>query len=115
MVLFANCFQFYLQGTQAVEGKLLHQSQSTDLHFANKFKTLMRIRILNVDSPWIEWFLKMHFLQDDEYLPKSLPSKFCPEILVKIFMPNSNVEKLWDGVQVLQIYIHIFSFFLIDI
>ncbi|KAK7405243.1 hypothetical protein VNO78_06442 [Psophocarpus tetragonolobus] len=35
----------------------------------------------------------------DGYPLKSLPSIFCPEKLVEISMPYSNVEKLWNGVQ----------------
>ncbi|KAJ1420311.1 Leucine-rich repeat 3 [Sesbania bispinosa] len=35
----------------------------------------------------------------DGYPLKSLPSTFCPEMLVELSLPYSNVKKLWNGVQ----------------
>ena len=40
------------------------------------------------------------YLHWNIYPLKLLPSTFCIEKLVEIPMPNSHVEKPWDGVQV---------------
>lgn len=39
-------------------------------------------------------------IQWDNYPLTSLPSTFCPENLVELNMPNSQLKKLWDGQQV---------------
>ncbi|KAJ1410272.1 Leucine-rich repeat, typical subtype [Sesbania bispinosa] len=42
---------------------------------------------------------KLRYLQWNGYYLESLPSTFCPKLLVKLSMPHSNLGKLWDGVQ----------------
>ncbi|CAN6855904.1 unnamed protein product, partial [Brassica oleracea] len=41
---------------------------------------------------------KLRLLSWDEYPMRCMPSKFCPENLVKFEMQNSKLEKLWEGV-----------------
>lgn len=43
---------------------------------------------------------KISYLEWIRYPLKSLPSNFCPKKLVELQIPESHVEKLWDGVQV---------------
>ena len=42
----------------------------------------------------------LRYLHWDRYPLKSLPSKFSPENLVELHMPNSKVKKLWKEEQV---------------
>ncbi|KAJ7950441.1 Disease resistance protein (TIR-NBS-LRR class) [Quillaja saponaria] len=76
--------------------------------FAN-FQNLRLLRFYNSD---LEDSNKVCLLSDLECLPKklrylfwhgypskSLPSRFCPENLVELSMPYSNIEQLWNGVQ----------------
>lgn len=43
---------------------------------------------------------KLRYLHWSAYPLKSLPSSFSPEKLVELYMPNSRVKRLWEGVQV---------------
>lgn len=43
---------------------------------------------------------KLRYLEWHGYSLESLPSTFCAKLLVELSMPYSNLEKLWDGVQV---------------
>ncbi|XP_044469701.1 disease resistance-like protein DSC1 [Mangifera indica] len=46
-------------------------------------------------------FYEIRYFCFHGYLDKSLPSNFNPKNLVALYMPNSKVEKLWTGSQVL--------------
>ena len=43
---------------------------------------------------------KLRYLEWYGFPHKSIPSTFSPEKLVKLSMQNSDLQKLWDGVQV---------------
>lgn len=47
---------------------------------------------------------KLRYLRWDGYPLKTMPSRFCPEFLVELCMSNSNLEKLWDGIQVISLF-----------
>jgi hypothetical protein len=44
----------------------------------------------------------LKFLRWDGFPQKSLPPDFCPKNLVKLDMPHSHLEQLWEGDQVSQ-------------
>ena len=44
---------------------------------------------------------ELRYLEWCEFPMKSLPSKFSPENLVVLKLPNSKIKKLWTGTQVL--------------
>ena len=77
------------------------------------FQKMYNLRFLKihnkVDKKW-----KLYFSEDLQFLPENLrylywdqypssilPPNFTAEFLVELIMPNSEVEKLWSGVQVL--------------
>lgn len=43
----------------------------------------------------------LRYLHWQAYTLKSLPSRFCTTYLVELNLPNSSVETLWNGTQVL--------------
>ncbi|KAG8633479.1 hypothetical protein MANES_18G107900v8 [Manihot esculenta] len=101
-------------GTQAVEGIALDLSQTRELHLTSKtFKKMYNLRLLKFHASDFEDFCKVHFPDEGltfhsnklrylhwyMYPSKSLPSNFCPENLVELSLPRSNVEQLWEGVQ----------------
>lgn len=43
---------------------------------------------------------KLKLLSWPGYPMRCMPSNFCPEYLVELRMPNSKLEKLWEGVEV---------------
>lgn len=47
----------------------------------------------------------LRYLHWQAYSLKSLPSRFCTTYLVELNLPNSSVETLWNGTQVL-IYVY---------
>ncbi|XP_054782149.1 disease resistance protein RML1B-like [Prosopis cineraria] len=100
-------------GTNKVEGIQLDVTQIRDLHLeADIFKKMHNIRFLKFYSRFDCDSSHVHLPDGLKFLPnkirylewygfplKSLPSTFCPEKIVKLFMPNSRLQKLWDGVQ----------------
>lgn len=77
------------------------------------FAGMDNLQFLQIDTEdGNDSFLHIQEDLDLEYLPrprllhwrlypgKSLPATFQPERLVELCMPQSNLEKLWDGVQV---------------
>lgn len=78
------------------------------------FKKMYNLRLLKFHASDFEDFCKVHFPDEGltfhsnklrylhwyMYPSKSLPSNFCPENLVELSLPRSNVEQLWEGVQV---------------
>ncbi|KAI9119855.1 hypothetical protein K1719_009244 [Acacia pycnantha] len=99
-------------GTDAIEGIVLDLSKIRRLHLSSDtFKKMPNLRFIKfyslknrsckVDlSSGLELLSgQLRYLQWDGYPLESLPSTFCPEKLVELHMPNSQVKKLWDGVQ----------------
>ncbi|XP_028752097.1 disease resistance-like protein DSC1 [Neltuma alba] len=97
-------------GSKRVEGIKLDVSQIRDLYLeADIFKKMPNMRFLKLYSdsgsshvhlPEGLKFLsnKMRYLEWCGFPLKSLPSTLCPEKLVKLCMPNSHLQKLWNGV-----------------
>ncbi|RDX89018.1 TMV resistance protein N, partial [Mucuna pruriens] len=104
----------YNRGTESIEGIILDLSKIEDLHLSfDTFTKMTNIRFLKFYNE--EWssgckiYLptnglkslsdKLSYLQWHGYCLESLPSTFSPKLLVELSMPNSNLQKLWDGVQ----------------
>ncbi|XP_020972092.1 disease resistance protein RML1B-like isoform X2 [Arachis ipaensis] len=103
------------KGTDSVEGIMLDLSQiKRDLHLdADTFKRMPNIRFLKFYDSWrqkesanvhvsstFDSFPKeLRYLEWSGCPVKSLPPNICAEKLVKLSMPDSQVSKLWDGVQ----------------
>jgi len=105
---------FVCQGTEAVEGITFHSMEVGDLYLkSDSFRRMTNLRYLkiynisngsicNIHFPdGLEWLSdKLRYLQWDGYCLESLPSTFCAEMLVELFMSHSMLKNLWDGVQV---------------
>ncbi|MED6197460.1 hypothetical protein PIB30_056671 [Stylosanthes scabra] len=103
------------KGTDSVEGIMLDLSQiKTDVYLsADTFKKMPNIRFLKFYNFWrhkksanvyasstLESFpSELRYLEWSRCPMKSFPPTFCAEKLVEISMPESQVSKLWDGVQ----------------
>ncbi|XLR43996.1 hypothetical protein S83_028656 [Arachis hypogaea] len=101
-------------GTNAVEGIILDLSKIKDLHLSSDtFGNMNNIRFLKFHIPkgkspnitylpeGLEQFPKeLRYLEWDRYPLKSFPPSFRPELLVEIHMRQSDVEELWEGVDV---------------
>lgn len=49
----------------------------------------------------LEWFPEdLRYLSWEYYPLKLFPSNFCPEFLVELRLPDSNVEQIWEGTKV---------------
>lgn len=84
------------------------------LHVYEKaFEKMVNLRFLKVSAKPRKSEIKLQLAEGFDYLPsklrllcwdgypmKCMPSKFCPENLVKLKMRESKLEKLWEGVQV---------------
>ncbi|KAJ7951584.1 Disease resistance protein (TIR-NBS-LRR class) family [Quillaja saponaria] len=100
-------------GTEAVEGIFLDMSKVKEIELSPEaFTRMSKLRLLKFyvpayhDSsklclPWGLDYLprELRYLHWHGYPLKSLPSRFCPEKLVELHMPHSNVEELWEGIQ----------------
>ncbi|KAI9119709.1 hypothetical protein K1719_009098 [Acacia pycnantha] len=100
-------------GTAAIEGIVLDLSKIRRVHLSIdtfkkmpnlrfiKFYSLKNRRSCKVDLPFGLESLsgQLRYLHWDGYPLECLPSTFCPEKLVELCMPDSQVKKLWDGVQ----------------
>ncbi|KAK7321389.1 hypothetical protein VNO77_31998 [Canavalia gladiata] len=99
-------------GSNAIEGISIDVSQIKGMNLSSDtFAEMINLRFLKFYSRWGERcnvYLptglqslsnKLRYLHWGGYPLDSLPSAFCPEKLVELSMPNSLVEKLWDGVQ----------------
>ncbi|KAI9070916.1 hypothetical protein K1719_047117 [Acacia pycnantha] len=101
------------RGSDAIQGISLDLSQIRDLQLsADTFKKMTNLRFLKFHSSWgqrsctinlpsrLDSFCKsLRYLQWDNFLSESLALSFCAEKLVELYMPNSHLKKLWDGVQ----------------
>ncbi|KAI9119689.1 hypothetical protein K1719_009078 [Acacia pycnantha] len=107
-------------GSSKVEGIKLDVYEISDIHLeANVFKKMPNLRYLKFHSRYLKFhssfnsgsshvhlpnglkFLpnKMRYLEWHVFPLKSLCSTFCPKNLVKLFLPDSHLQKLWNGVQ----------------
>ncbi|KAL1194201.1 Disease resistance protein ADR2 [Cardamine amara subsp. amara] len=78
---------------------------------AKAFEKLYNLFFLEVYDRWHCGKRKIHISEEMEFLPrlgllrwptypgKSLPFKFCPENLIELDMPYSQLEKLFEGTQ----------------
>lgn len=105
---------------------MFNVSQIPDVYLrANTFRKMPNLRYLKLYHPnrGLEMLSHVHlprglksfpnklsYLEWCDYPLKSLPTTFCPVKLVKLCMPGSHVQNLWNGVQV-RISIICFSFF----
>ncbi|KAK4270743.1 hypothetical protein QN277_019517 [Acacia crassicarpa] len=100
-------------GTNAIEGICLDLSRIGDLQLSvDAFRKMGKLRFLKFYSLWhkrlgvvnlpsgLESFSNsLSYLRWDNFPSNTLPLPFCAEKLVELHMPNSHLEKLWDGVQ----------------
>ncbi|MCH85944.1 TMV resistance protein N-like, partial [Trifolium medium] len=99
-------------GTDAIEGISLDVSEIRGMNLSSDiFVKMINLRFLkfysrsgarcNVSLPaGLESLSnKLRYLHWSAYPLKSLPTTFSPEKLVELYMPNSNVQRLWHGVQ----------------
>ncbi|KEH17605.1 disease resistance protein (TIR-NBS-LRR class) [Medicago truncatula] len=99
-------------GTSAIEGISLDVSQIKDMNLSSDiFVKMINLRFLKFYSRSGErcsvslpaglksFSNKLRYLHWSAYPLKSLPSSFSPEKLVELYMPNSRVKRLWEGVQ----------------
>ncbi|KDO41149.1 hypothetical protein CISIN_1g041975mg [Citrus sinensis] len=102
------------KGSEAIEGISLdmskvkeicmHPSIFTKMHrlrffkFYNSISGENRCKVHHVRS-MESLFNEQRYFHWDGYPLKTLPSKISPEHLVSLEMPNSNIEQLWNDVQ----------------
>ncbi|KAK2353092.1 disease resistance protein RUN1 [Trifolium repens] len=98
------------RGTSAVEGILLDMDQIACINLSSKaFRKMPNLRLLafrdleGINSVYLPTGLdllpkNLRYLEWNGFPLKSLPSTFCPEMLVELSLRHSNVEKLWNGV-----------------
>ncbi|WJX48348.1 hypothetical protein P8452_34926 [Trifolium repens] len=104
------------KGTDAIQCIFLDISKirKVQLH-PETFEKMHNLRMIQFYSPsssschsnvTLPAFLKslpddLIFLRWDGFPQRSFPLNFCPEYLVKLDMPHSHLEQLWEGNQVL--------------
>ncbi|KAK4269098.1 hypothetical protein QN277_022301 [Acacia crassicarpa] len=100
-------------GSRKVEGIQLDVSEIRDIYLeADVFKKMPNLRYIKFHSRFNLGSSHVHLPKGLKFLPnkvrylewyrfplKSLPSTFCAEKLVKLYMPKSHLQKLWNGVQ----------------
>ncbi|KAK4269101.1 hypothetical protein QN277_022304 [Acacia crassicarpa] len=98
-------------GSSKVEGIKLNVSEIRDIYLkADVFKKMRKLRYFNFHSnsgpshvhlpKGLKFLPKtVRYLEWCSFPLKSLPSTFCPKKLVKLYMRNSHLQKLWNGVQ----------------
>ncbi|KAJ7951583.1 putative disease resistance protein (TIR-NBS-LRR class) [Quillaja saponaria] len=103
-------------GTKHIEGIFLDMCQIREIDLNPAiFASFQNLRLLRFYNSYLEDRHKVCLSSDLECLPKklrylywhgypskSLPASFCPENLVELSMPYSNIEQLWNGVQHLE-------------
>ncbi|KAJ1420310.1 P-loop containing nucleoside triphosphate hydrolase [Sesbania bispinosa] len=106
-------------GTGAVEVIWLDMTQIAPINLSSEaFEIMPNLRLLAfqgikwdskiINSVYLPKGLKLlpknlRYFEWDGYPSKSLPPTFCPEKLVELSLPYNNVEKLWDGIQKLEV------------
>lgn len=116
---------FYTQGSEAVESISLDLSKTSELQLrSDAFVGMHQLRFLKFfSSSYREGYVeedKVHLCQGLEILSnelrylhwhryplKSLPSNFNPENLVELDMHHSNLEHLWEEMQVHLTFMHV--------
>ncbi|PON55213.1 TIR-NBS-LRR-like protein [Trema orientale] len=101
-------------GTEAVEGIVLDMSKTRDINFNPEvFQKMYNLRFLKIYNtprrdnesnvcPYkdlLSFSDKLAYLQWDGYRSRFLPPNFNPDNLVELIMPNSRVDRLWNGNQ----------------
>ncbi|KAF3606819.1 hypothetical protein DY000_02045940 [Brassica cretica] len=102
----------HAKGTRNVVGISFDISSIREVSISQKaFKRLLDLRFLRVYKRKYDGNARMHIpgemefpccvrlLDWEAYPTKSLPPSFHPEYLVELHMPNSQLEKLWEGTQ----------------
>ncbi|EOA23115.1 hypothetical protein CARUB_v10003908mg [Capsella rubella] len=103
-------------GTQLVEGISLNLSEISEVFASDRaFEGLSNLKLLNFYDLSFDGETRLHlpdglsnlprklrYLRWDGYPLKTMPSRFCPDFLVELCISNSNLEKLWDGIQPLR-------------
>ncbi|KAG2263908.1 hypothetical protein Bca52824_070987 [Brassica carinata] len=109
-------WKFSFQGTENVLGMYFNTSELEGALFVNEesFKGMHNLTFLKVCKEWsgesgegrlclprgyVYLPRKLRLLYWDEYPLTFMHFNFRAEILVKLTMENSNLEKLWEGVQ----------------
>ncbi|KEH18958.1 disease resistance protein (TIR-NBS-LRR class) [Medicago truncatula] len=102
-------------GTTAVESICLDMDQTTCINLnSNAFTKMPNLKMLafNDHHQDVMGFNSVHLLEGVDFFPNnlrsfgwsayplnSLPSNFSPSNLVELYLPYSNLEKLWNGAQ----------------
>ncbi|PON55214.1 TIR-NBS-LRR-like protein, partial [Trema orientale] len=101
-------------GTAAVEGIVLDMSKTRDINFNPEvFQKMYNLRFLKIYNPpngdkesnvcpyedLVSFSDKLVYLQWDGYCSRFLPPNFNADNLVELIMPNSRVDRLWNGNQ----------------
>ncbi|CAI0556427.1 unnamed protein product [Linum tenue] len=102
-------------GTKRVEGLFLDMAKSREMCLSPKaFEKMFKLRLLklhNLEPSQGRYKVQLldecvqslsdelRYLRWDGFPSKSLPSHFCPENLVELNLPFSNIEQLWPGKQ----------------
>ncbi|KAI9119841.1 hypothetical protein K1719_009230 [Acacia pycnantha] len=100
-------------GSNKVEGIKLDVSEIRDIHLEDDvFKKMPNLRYLKFHSSFNCGSNHVHLPKGLKFLPnkmrylewygfphKNLPTTFCAQKLVKLYMPYSVLQKLWKGVQ----------------
>jgi len=107
----------FLQGSENVESIFLDATEFTHINLRpESFEKMVNLRLLAFqDNKGIKSINLPHgldllpenlrYFQWDGYPLQSLPSTFCPEMLVELSLKGSHVEKLWNGVLVSMILV----------
>jgi len=106
---------FICQGSHKVEGIQFDLSQKGKLHVrVDTFSKMTELRFFRLHVPLDKKRLtivcipknirpfsdKLRYLEWNGYPFNTLPRPFCAELLVEIRLPHSDVEYLWNGMQV---------------
>jgi len=97
-----------------VEGIIFDSTEVGDLYLkSDSFKRMTNLRLLEIYNKYNRSIRNVHFpdgleclsdklryLRWTGYCLESLPSTFCPEMLVELSITHSKLKKLWEGVQV---------------
>jgi len=110
----------FLQGSENIESIFLDATEFTHINLRpESFEKMINLRLLAFqDNKGIKSINLPHgldllpenlrYFQWDGYPLQSLPSTFCPEMLVELSLKGSHVEKLWNGVLVSMILVLFF-------
>lgn len=108
-------FAIDCQGSAAIEGICLDMSKIGKLHLSpTTFLKMRKLRLLKIYNASAVEESKVYLSEGLQYLPDALrylrwdgyplqamPSQFTPQNLVELNMSYSQVERLWNGVQVI--------------